>query len=283
MVALSSTMYRPLMFSLTWLALFFLARAAWAGDLLASGSPAPLVFGVLNQQSPIQIAERWNPILRYLTNKTGIALQLKVGATVEKTDAMMGREEFDLVFTNHNFQTEFDGMYKVLVRWAGNPIHGALVVHEDSAVKSLSDLQGKVVGFPSPEAFVAYAVPMVALKEAQVSVIEKFSGSQDGALAQLKARQVEAAAVNTRFLERYAKHESLRYRIIYQSGQFHELPIIVHPRVAAEKVAALKKALLELAYDPLAADIRARQCPGFEMTEEHEYDNVRRVYRMIGR
>jgi phosphonate transport system substrate-binding protein len=240
------------------------------------------MFGVLNQQSPIQTAERWNPILRYLTKKTGIPLQLKIGATVEKTDAMMGREEFDLVFTNHNFQTEFDGKYKVLVRWAGNPIHGALVVHEDSAVKSLSDLQGKIVGFPSPEAFVAYAVPMVALKDAKVSVFEKFAGSQDGALAQLKARQVEAAAINTRFLGQYAKQESLRYRIIYQSEPFHELPIVVHPRVAAEKVAALKQALLELAHDPLAAEIRARQCPGFEMTEEHEYDNVRRVYRMIG-
>lgn len=271
-----------LKFFLMWFALLCLTQAVWAVDLPASGSSAPLMFGVLNQQSPIQTAERWNPILRYLSKKTGIPLQLKIGATVEKTDAMMGREEFDFVFTNHAFQTEFDGKYKVLVRWSGDPIHGALVVHESSMIKSLNDLQGKIVGFPSPEAFVAYAVPMVALKDAKVSVIEKFAGSQDGALAQLKARRVEAAAVNTRFLEPYAKRESLRYRIIYQSGPFHELPILVHPRVATEKVTALKQALLELAYDPLAEEIRARQCPGFEMAEEHEYDNVRRVYRMIG-
>lgn len=246
------------------------------------GGPA-LMFGVLNQQSPIQTAERWNPILRYLTKKTGIPLHLKMGATVEKTDAMMRREEFDLIFTNHNFQSEFDGKYKVLVRWAGNPIHGALVVHEDSTAISLSDLQGKVVGFPSAEAFVAYAVPMVALNDAKVSVRPKFAGSQDGALAQLKARQVEAAAVNTRFLEQYAKREHLAYRIIFQSEPFHELPVVVHPRVAPEKVTALRQALLELAHDPSAADIYAGRCAGFEMAEEHDYDNVRQVYRMIGK
>lgn len=276
-------MHRPLKYFLVWIALACLIQVAWAADTHVPERSAPLMFGVLNQQSPIQTAERWNPILRYLTKKTGIPLHLKIGATVKQTDAMMGREEFDLAFTNHNFQSEFDGKYKVLVRWAGNPIHGALVVHEDSKARSLSDLQGKTVGFPSAEAFVAYAVPMVALKDARVSVMQKFAGSQDGALAQLKARQVEAAAVNTRFLEQYAKREHLRYRIIFQSEPFHELPIVVHPRVAAERVAALKQALLELAQDPSAADICAERCTGFEMTEEHEYDNVRRVYRMIGK
>ena len=68
----------------------------------------PLVFGVLNQQSPLLTAERWNPLLTYLTEATGIPLQLKMGRTVQETDAMMGRGEFDLVYTNHNFQTEYD-------------------------------------------------------------------------------------------------------------------------------------------------------------------------------
>ncbi len=70
----------------------------------------PLVFGVLNQQSPLLTAERWNPLLTYLTEATGIPLQLKMGRTVQETDAMMGRGEFDLVYTNHNFQTEYDGV-----------------------------------------------------------------------------------------------------------------------------------------------------------------------------
>ena len=38
---------------------------------LAAAAPAqerPLAFGVLNQQSPARTAERWNPILHYVTS-----------------------------------------------------------------------------------------------------------------------------------------------------------------------------------------------------------------------
>jgi phosphonate transport system substrate-binding protein len=242
----------------------------------------PLQFGVLNQQSPIQTAERWNPILRYLTEKTGLALQLRMAPTVEATDAMMGREEFDLVYTNHNFQTEYDGKYKVLVRWAGKPIHGVLVALQDRPYQYLSDLQGQPVAFPSADAFVAYAVPWVALKEAGVAVQPKFAGNQDGALAQLQAQQVSAAAVNSRFLEAYARRQNLHYRVLWQSEPYQELPVLIHPRVSATQAALLRQALLDLRDDPAAASLRAKGLPGFEPAEERDFDNVRKVYRAIG-
>ncbi len=78
--------------------------------LLATPAPtqqaAPLAFGVLNQQSPALTAERWNPILAYVSATSGVPLQLKMGRTVQETDTMMGRGDFDFVFTNHNFQSD---------------------------------------------------------------------------------------------------------------------------------------------------------------------------------
>ena len=88
--------------------LFLLAAAAAAGGALAQ--PAPLVFGVLNQQSPALTAERWSPILHYVSSTSGVPLRFRMGATVHETDAMMGRGEFDFVFTNHNFQPEYDSL-----------------------------------------------------------------------------------------------------------------------------------------------------------------------------
>src|SRR5688572_18071481 len=74
----------------------------------AQQQPPPLAFGVLNQQSPALTAERWNPILSYVSTASSVPLQLKMGRTVQDTNAMMARGELDFVFTNHNFQTEFD-------------------------------------------------------------------------------------------------------------------------------------------------------------------------------
>jgi len=266
---------------------------ALAAALLAAASPvaatdaplqAPLVFGVLNQQSPALTAERWNPIMAYLTSVTGIPMTLKMGANVDETNAMMARGVFDLVFTNHVFQTEFDGLgFRVIARWAGDPIRTVIAAPADSPIRELRELEGKSVAFPSKEAFVGYAVPLVALRSAKVNVVEVFAGNQEGAMAQLKARRVAAAAVNSRFLAQYAEREGVRYREIYVSEGYPELAVIAHPRLSAATVQHIRTALLGMSGDPAAAPVLTRvKFRGFAPAVDRDYDGVRRVYRLIG-
>ena len=253
-----------------------------AGPASATESRA-LIFGVLNQQSPLLTAERWNPLLQYLTEVTGIPLQMKMGRTVQETDAMMGRGEFDFAYTNHNFQKEFDGIYKVIARWGGEPIRCVIAVSADSPLRSLKDLHGKRIAYPSEDAFVAYAVPKMAIDSARVRAEAVFAGNQEGTLAQLKARQVDAAAVNSRFLAQYAEREGLHYRQLFISEAFAELPVIVHPRVPRDKAEAIRRALIGMQHDPKAIPLLLKiKSPGFEPASDRDYDNVRRIYRKIG-
>jgi phosphonate transport system substrate-binding protein len=250
----------------------------------ASPQQAPLAFGVLNQQSPALTAERWNPILHYATSVSGIPLQLKMGRTVQETNAMMVRGEFDFVFTNHNFQSEYDSLgFKVIARWAGEPIHTVIAVPADSPIRHLHELDGKRVSFPSTDAFVGYAVPLVALKRAGVRVEQTFGGNQEGTLAQVKAKRVEAGAVNSRFLTQYVERENAQFREIYVSEGFPDLAVIAHPRVPAATVERVRRALLGMGGDPAAAAIlAAAKSKGFDPAGERDYDSVRRVYRLIG-
>jgi phosphonate transport system substrate-binding protein len=247
-------------------------------------APPPLAFGVLNQQSPALTAERWNPILAYVGTTSGVPLQLKMGRTVQETDTMMGRGDFDFVFTNHNFQSDFDAVsFKVIARWAGESIRAVIAVPADSPIRRLQELDGKRVSFPSTDAFVAYAVPVVALKRAGVRVEEVFGGNQEGTLAQLKAKRVEAGAVNSRFLTQYAERERVQFREIYVSEGFPDLAVIAHPRVPAATVERVRRALLGMRGDSSAAAIlTAAQSKGFEPAGDRDYDGVRRVYRLIG-
>ena len=250
----------------------------------ASAQQAPLAFGVLNQQSPALTAERWNPILHYASIVSGVPLQLKMGRTVQDTDAMMARGEFDFVFTNHNFQSEFDTLgFKVIARWAGEPIRAVIAVPADSPIQNLHQLEGKRVSFPSTDAFVAYAVPLVALKRAGVRVEQVFGGNQEGTLAQLKAKRVEAGAVNSRFLSQYAEREHVQFREIYVSEGFPDLAVIAHPRVPAATIERVRRALLGMSSDPGAAPVLIlAKSKGFEPAVDRDYDGVRRVYRLAG-
>jgi len=264
------------------LAVGLVVMAVLAGGALAEDRP--LAFGVLNQQSPTRTAERWNPILHYVTSLTGVPLQLRMGPTVQETNAMMARGEFDFVYTNHNFQSEFDSLgFRVIARWGGRPIHGVVAVPADSPVRTLKDLDGRRVAFPSTDAFVGYAVPMVALRQAGVRVETVLAGNQEGALAQLKAQRVEAGAVNSKFLAHYAKREGVQFREIFVSEGFPDLAVIAHSRLPAATVEKVRQALLGMKRDPAAAAILGRAgSPGFEPATDRDYDGVRNVYRLIG-
>ena len=244
----------------------------------------PLAFGVLNQQSPTRTAERWNPILHYVTTQAGVPLHLRMGPTVQETNALMAKGELDFVFTNHVFQSEFDSLgYRVIARWAGDPIRGVIAVPADSVVKSLKDLDGRRVAFPSVDAFVAYAVPVLALRQAGVKVEEVFAGNQEGVLAQLKARRVDGGAVNSRFLAQYAEREGLHFREVFVSQGYPDLAVIAHSRLPASVVDKVRQALIGMKSDPAAAPILARAASrGFEPATDRDYDGVRHVYRLIG-
>ena len=261
--------------------LFLLAAAAATSG--ARAQQTPLVFGVLNQQSPALTAERWSPILHYVSTASGVPLRFRMGATVNETDAMMGRGEFDLIFTNHNFQPEYDSIgYRVIARWGGDAIRTVVAVAPDSPITGLRQLAGKRVAFPSRDAFVGYAVPMVALKKAGVRVEEVLAGNQEGAMAQVKSRRVEAAAVNSRFLAQYSEREGVRFRAIFTSEPFPELAVVAHPRLPAPVVEKVRQALLAMKTDPLAGPVLEQATsPGFDSATERDYDGVRRIYRLI--
>jgi ABC-type phosphate/phosphonate transport system substrate-binding protein len=54
----------------------------------------------------------------------------------------------------------------------------------------------------------------------------------------------------------------------------------VHPRVAAEVVARIRRAFTGMKADPDAAEIlRAASCPGFVAADDADYERVRTIYR----
>lgn len=244
-----------------------------------------LVFGVLNQQSPVQTAERWNPVLNYLGRKVGVPMRLKMGPTVERTNEMMAAGVFDLVFTNHNFKPEYDLLGLVTIaRWGDRAVQAAIAVLADSPVARLEDLRGRRVAFPSLHAFLGYAVPSVALRAAGIDVEEVLAANQEGGLAQLKAGRVDAAAVNSRFLDAFVEREGVAVRRVYLSDPFPDLAVVAHPRLPAELRDRVRDALVGMRSDKDAAEMMARcGCPGFTAATDRDYDGVRSVYRQASR
>ncbi len=112
-------------------------------------------FSPVNQWDISKTAAYWNPIIRYVSEKSGVNLELKIGRTSADTTAYVLAQEVEFVFSNHLFSPERDQLgWKVFGRRWTPPLHGQIAVPLDSPITRLEDLKGQEVVFAGPEAFI---------------------------------------------------------------------------------------------------------------------------------
>lgn len=254
----------------------------------AQSTETPYAFNVLNQRSIALTAQYWNPILTYVSKKSGVPLELKLAKSAKDGNALAEKGEYAFLYTNHFFTPERDKLgYKVIARPAGPGIRSQIVVPADSPVKSLEDLNGKDVAFVSPDGFTGYWLPFDALLRAKVKVNVVFAGNQEASSAQLKVNKVAAAGVNSTIMARYARREGFEYRALWTSEIYQDLCIMANPKVPAAKVAAVRAALVGMRADPDGRAIlqsgaellKSTDELGFVVADNKDYDNYRAFYR----
>jgi phosphonate transport system substrate-binding protein len=260
--------------------LLVLGSQSWAQN-------QPYSFGVIIWRSPTLTAQFWNPILRHVSERSGVPLQLKVANTGAEHTAMVGRGALDFLYSNHNFIKENEASgYRVFARPKEDAVTGEIVVLKDSPVRSLSDLEGREVVFPHVAAFLGYHLPMDALLRKGIQVKWHFAGNQEGAMTQLKMGRVAAAGVNAAVMRAFAERENVAYRVLWSSEKYLNLALSALPSVPADKVNAVREAFLQMADDPEGSKVLAssaellKQAPlRFIAAKDSEFNNIRQFYK----
>lgn len=246
------------------------------------------LFNVLSQRSVALTAQYWNPILTYVSQKSGVPLELRLAKTTKEGNAIAERGGYDFLYTNHFFTPERDRLgWRVIARPAGPGIRSEIVVPQDSAIRSLQDLEGKDIALPTPDGFTGYWLPMDALLKAKVNVTAVFVGNQEASFTQLKVKKVAAAGVNSTVMARYGRREGFEYRVLWTSDIYNDLCIMANPKVPKEKITAVRDAFVNMAKDAegrkvlqAGADLlKMNGEPGFVSAENRDYDNYRAFYR----
>ncbi len=232
-------------------------------------APTSYQFSPVNQANISLAAAYWNPIMAYVSEKSGVQLALKIGRTSADTTRFVMAQEVDFVFSNHLFSPEREKLgWRVFGRRLTPALHGQVVVAADSGITDLKQLNGLEVVFPGPEAFVAYKVPYAHLLSLGVSVKPSFGGNMDGALAQLFSGKVVAAGANSQLVEAYARREHKKYRVLWSSEAFHDLALMASARVPDGDVKAVAKAFSGMAKDPAGRAILAQVSLLIGLTDE---------------
>ena len=245
-------------------------------------------FSPVNQYGIKLTAEYWNPIIDYVSEKSGVKLVLKIGRTSADTTAYVLAQEVEFVFSNHLFSPEREKLgWRVTARRNAPPIRGQIVVPADSPVRDLADLNGQEVAFAGPEALVGYKFPYAQLLSRNIDARPVFAGNMDAAFSQMFSGRVKAAGANSQLIEGYAKREGRAYRVIWTSDPLHDLALMVGTNVSEADSRAVTQAFINMDKDPRGREILAKvsQLVGlpadtnFLPTDGREYGAYRTFYR----
>ncbi len=249
--------------------------------------PAPYAFGVLNHRSLQATAAYWNPILDYVSARSGVPLELHIGRTANETTDQVVSGKLDFAYTNHLFTPKRQQLgWRVLARQDSHGIRGQVVVLADSPAGTLRELDGRTVAFANPYGFTGYYVPMDALLHAGVKVTPLFYGNQEAAMGQLESGEVAAAGVNDQVMKEYAQRRQLKYRVLAESEPYFDLAVMVSPRVGAAAGERVRQAFVGMAQDPAGQRVLQRaaqslglsRARGFVAADDRDYANYRRFY-----
>ena len=277
--------------ALPWIAALLIGTATVAAVPGAGAAPTAAPhsynFSPVNQYN-LQVSARfWNPIIRYVSSRSGVHLNLKLGRTSADTTSYVLAREVDFAFTNHLFSPDREKMgWTVFGRRNAPPVQGQLVVPADSPVTDMRQLAGGAVAFPGPEALVAYKTPYAQLLRKNIPVTPVFAGNHDAAFTQLFAGKVQAVGANSQLVANWRGREGKAFRVLWSSAPFNDLALMASPRVPAAEVRAVARAFLTMHLDPegskiLAAASELVHAPtplSFVAAGDADYASYRAVY-----
>ena len=138
-------------------------------------------FAIVPQQSAIELVKNWGPLLKYLSEKTGYNVQFRTAKDIPEFEQRLANGEYDFAYMNPYHYVVFHerANYQAMLRQGNKQLKGILVVRKDTPIKSIQELDGKTIAFPSPAAFAATLVTSAELSSENIHFDAQFVSSHD--------------------------------------------------------------------------------------------------------
>lgn len=226
-----------------------LLSGAIAGQALAAES---YTFAVTPQFEQRKLYAIWNPIVQELQKRTGVQLKLVAALSVPEFEKGISAGSFDFVYANpYHIYHEIRGQgYIPLVR-DNVPLRGIIVVRKDNPVRDISELNGKVLAMPSPNALGAGLLPRAELERLRhVKMTYLYVKTHSSVYLHVANGLADAGGGVEKTLAEQDKAIRDQLRILYTTQGFPSLPVAAHPRIPKDTREKIRQALLDIGNTP---------------------------------
>jgi len=255
-------MLRSLLTNSVWARKYLALSGLLLGCMFASPAIADdrptLTIAVVPQYTPLFIHRNWRPLVERISEKANIRLKLKTYASFRQFLAALknGEPDFAYLAPSHLVTARKQQGYEPLVRDSSEELIGIVVVNKDSPYKTIHDLKGKMLAFPSPNAFAA-SLYMRAWLQEKVGLKFKpnYVGTHDNVYRHVVHQLAEAGGgVNSTLASQPAALQR-RLRVLYQLPGVAGHPLSVHPRISPKIRKNFVRSIFQIAQDPQGREL----------------------------
>lgn len=242
-------------------------------------------FGVVSRYAPRRLYQGYQPMMSYLSEKTGYNFELKISDSYDETVRQLvdGEVEFASLgnYTYIISHSAFGVRCIIAPLNAENKpcFHSAIVVRDDSDIETLPDMQNRSIAFAS-ELSMSYWMSLYLLQDAGVNEFGKTAhfDHHEEVVQRVLRGEFDVGSVKDVVANRYLNQG---LRIIKMSPEIPAVPIAVASSANESLVQLVTSALLETSHsstqnwDPEFSN-------GFSIVKDSDYNSMRNILKALG-
>jgi phosphonate transport system substrate-binding protein len=262
----------------------------------AAETPKPIQLAILPCENIETTFKKFYPLLRYLIQQTGLEVNLMVPTDFSTFETSLRKGEIDFAFQDPhtylmtiNFYNN-DALLRALSQEGKTSHSAAVVVRQDSQIKTLSDLKARTVMFGDKSSITKWVAARLLFAENGINIdkdLKAYShgGSCEDIAFSVYLKSVDAGVTCDHFLGEHEEKqkelgvEAVKLMVISRTKLVPTRVFVPRKEVTQDIVAKINKALLKLdRKNPEHAKILFEaELGGFERAQPQDYSVVRKL------
>ncbi len=237
-------------------------------DLSETSNPAVLRVGVLPDENAKNLHRRYDPLLDYLSARSGREFELVVPSDYRELVQLFSRDEIELAyfggltFVQAHLSSDAEPL---VMRDVDTRFTSSFVVSSEDSAESLADLEGSSFAFGSRLSTSGHLMPRHFMQtEAQIVAEEyfsevRYSGAHDKTAYLVRDGSVDLGAVNSEIIRQMHRDGRLKkddIRVLWETPPYPDYVWAVHDHLDEDFKTQLRDAFLEISLgDPISRGI----------------------------
>ncbi len=238
---------------------------------------------ILPLYSPITLFDRFDPLMRYLTQKTGYEFKLVIPRDFEDFFNTVERGEVQFSYSNPYIYIQLadrgflSAFANTVIQNSGDIFRGIIITHKSSPIRTLDDLRGRRVMVVSYKSAGGFLAQKLLLNENGIDVLKDLrlteGKRQEVVILNVYRKTVDAGFIREAALDVLKEEIDLgAIRIVARTPYIANWPFAAARNTDRRIVDAVRRSLLDLADAPV---LSAAKIESFKPANDGDFDNLR--------